>query len=233
LQIQKQSQTYVYLSEISMPKIGLLPASGSASRLNGIPKFMLPIPGGTLLSRHIDQMLQVCDEVRISTRKAWIPLLNQLDLPSGVKIYEIEPSTFSNAIQQMADKGRLLIGMPDTYISSTNHYESMIKSDGDVVLAGFNCPQYLHGAVGQFEADEYGNVFDLKDKEEGCTYSRMWGAMLLNTVQIDGSLDNPSHQIMNWIREGKSVKAVNCNGSYVDAGTFEGLKALYASDNWI
>ena len=61
----------------------------------------------------------------------------------------------------------------------------------------------------------------------------MWGAMLLNTVQIDGSLDNPSHQIMNWIREGKSVKAVNCNGSYIDAGTFEGLKALYASDNCI
>jgi hypothetical protein len=216
-----------------MPKIGLLPASGSASRLNGIPKFLLPIPGGTLLSRHTEQMLEVCDEVRISTRKAWMPLLHQIELPDQVKIYEIEPSTFSNAVHQMAGKGRLLIGMPDTYISSTNHYESMMQSEGDVVLAGFNCPGYLLGTVGQFQADEYGNVLDLKDKEEGCSYSSMWGAMLLNTVQIDGSLDNPSHQIMNWIREGKSVKAVNCNGSYIDAGTFAGLKALYASDNWI
>ena len=233
MQIKKQSQTYASALETFMNKIGLLAASGSASRLNGIPKFLLPIPGGTLLSRHIDQMLQVCDEVRISTRKAWMPLLNQLDLPSEVKIYEIEPSTFSNAIHQMGDKGRLLIGMPDTYISITNHYENMMKSDGDVVLAGFDCPDYLLGAVGQFQADQYGNVFDLKDKEKDCTYSKMWGAMLLNTVQIDGSLDNPSHQIMNWIREGKSVKAVNCNGSYIDAGTFEGLKALYASDNCI
>jgi hypothetical protein len=210
-----------------MRKIGLLAASGSASRLNGIPKFLLPIPDGTLLSRHIDQMLEVCDEVRISTRKIWIPLLNNINLSSKVKIYQIEPSTFSNALHEMSSNGRLLIGMPDTYISSKNHYASMMKSDGDVVLGGFNCPEYLLGKVGQFLTDQHGNVFDLKDKQQDCIYPNMWGAILFNTVQIDGTLDNPSHQVINCITEGKSVKAVNCEGSYVDAGTFEGLKTLY------
>jgi hypothetical protein len=213
----------------SIPKIGLLPASGSANRLNGIPKFLLPVPGGTLISRHIEQMLEVCDEVRVSTRKVWMPLLESMDLPDKVKVYEIEPSTFSDAVHQMSSDGRLLIGMPDTYISGENPYKLMLESDGDVVLAGFNCPEYLLGSVGQFLTDKYGNVFDLKDKEKGCTYPNMWGAMLLNTVQIDKALDNPSHQVMDWIAKGKSVKAVNCDGDYIDAGTFAGLKKLYSN----
>ena len=211
-----------------MRKIGLLPASGSARRLNGIPKFLLPILGGTLLSRHIDQMLEVCDEVRVSTRKVWMPLLNSMDLPSQVKVYEIEPSTFANAIHQMSDDGRLFIGMPDTYISGDNPYRAMMESDGDVVLAGFKCSEELLGRVGQFLTGKDGNISDLKDKEQGCTYPYMWGAMLLNTVQVDGALDTPSHQIMNWIAEGKTVKAVNCNGTYIDAGTFDGLRKLYS-----
>lgn len=217
----------------STPKIGLLPASGSAKRLNGIPKFLLPIVDGTLISRHIEQMLEVCDEVRVSTRKTWMPLLNNINLPSQVKIYEIEPSTFSNAVSQMSSDGQLLIGMPDTYIANTkdNLYRTLLESDGDVVLAGFECTEDLRGNVGQFLTDSDRNVLDLKDKEQGCTYPDMWGAMLLNNVQIDGSLDNPSYQVMRWIKEGKSVKAVKCDGVYIDAGTFGGLRKLYSFDN--
>lgn len=214
-------------------KIGLLPASGSAKRISGIPKFLLPIPGGTLLSRHIEQMLEVCDEVRVSTRKVWMPLIDNMDLPSQVKIYEIEPSTFSDALSQMSSDGQMLIGMPDTYIADTqdNVYRILLESDGDVVLAGFNCTEDLRGNVGQFLTDPNGDVLDLKDKEQGCTYPNMWGAMLLNNAKIDGSLDNPSYQVMNWIAEDKSVKAVKCNGTYIDAGTFAGLKKLYSFDN--
>ena len=217
-----------------MPTIGILPASGKASRIGGIPKFCLPVSEKeSILQWHVNQMLEVCDEVRVSTRAEWVPIIQNMNM--NVKLVVREPSTMSDAVKFMVGNynDTVLIGMPDTYISITNHYENMMKSDGDVVLAGFDCPDYLLGAVGQFQADQYGNVFDLKDNEKDCTYSKMWGAMLLNTVQIDGSLDNPSHQIMNCIREGKSVKAVNCNGSYIDAGTFEGLKALYASDNCI
>ena len=151
-----------------------------------------------------------------------------MDLPSKVNLYEIEPSTFSDAVHQMSGDGRLLIGMPDTYISGYNPYKLMLESDGDVVLAGFDCPEYLLGSVGQYLTDTNGKVYDLRDKEQGCVYPKMWGAMLLNSVQIDKTLDNPSHQVMNWVAEGKSVKAVNCDGFYLDAGTFEGLKKLYS-----
>ena len=52
-----------------MSTIGVLPASGKASRIGGIPKFCLPISDErSLLQWHVEQMLEVCDEVRVSTR---------------------------------------------------------------------------------------------------------------------------------------------------------------------
>jgi molybdopterin-guanine dinucleotide biosynthesis protein A len=52
-----------------MSTIGILPASGKASRVGGIPKFCLPISDErSLLQWHVEQMLEVCDEVRVSTR---------------------------------------------------------------------------------------------------------------------------------------------------------------------
>jgi molybdopterin-guanine dinucleotide biosynthesis protein A len=47
-----------------MRTIGVLPASGKASRIGGIPKFCLPISDErSLLQWHVEQMLEVCDEV--------------------------------------------------------------------------------------------------------------------------------------------------------------------------
>lgn len=214
-----------------MLKIGLLPASGSATRLNGIPKFLLPVPGGTLLTWHVHQMLEVCDEVRVSTRKAWLPLLETIKLPSKVKVYELEPSTFSDALYKMSSEGRLLIGMPDTYIkgATENIYKKLLESDGDMVLAGLECPTYLYGSVGQFTTDDSGRVLDVKDKEPGCSYPNMWGAVLINQGGINRSFDNPSFQAMDWIEKGKDVTSVKIRGQYIDAGTFDGLNHLYSS----
>ena len=47
-----------------MATIGVLPASGKASRIGGIPKFCLPISDErSLIQWHVEQMLEMCDEV--------------------------------------------------------------------------------------------------------------------------------------------------------------------------
>ena len=57
--------------------IGLLPASGSAKRLGGLPKFSLPVnETSSLLEYHVNLMEEVCDEIRISTRLDWLPILS-------------------------------------------------------------------------------------------------------------------------------------------------------------
>jgi len=215
--------------------IGLLPASGSASRLGGIPKFCLPLNDKqTILEWHIEQMLKVCDLVKISTKKDWLPIVNQMDLPSNVLVYEIEPSTMSDALVKMMidSKSKYLIGMPDTYMpgSDGEFYKDLAESNADVTLSVFNCHEDLMGRVGQIKFNEFGIVQDSLDKTAGCEYPYMWGAMAVQNVFVDKDLSHPGLQIMNWVNEGKRVRAVVAKGRYLDVGTVNGLKMLYREE---
>lgn len=215
--------------------IGLLPASGSASRLGGIPKFCLPLNDKqTILEWHIEQMLKVCDVVKISTKKDWLPIVNQMDLPPNVLVYEIEPSTMSDALVKMMNdsESKYLIGMPDTYMpgSDGEFYKDLAESNADVTLSVFNCHEDLMGRVGQIKFNEFGIVQDSLDKTEGCEYPYMWGAMAVQNVFVDKNLSHPGLQIMNWVNEGKRVRAVVARGRYLDVGTVNGLKMLYRED---
>lgn len=215
--------------------IGLLPASGSASRLGGIPKFCLPLnEKQTILEWHVEKMLEVCDIVKISTRKTWIPIVNQMDLPPTAVVYEIEPSTMSDALVKMMvnPNSKYIIGMPDTYIpgSDGEFYKQLAESEANVTLSAFDCHEDLMGRVGQIKFDEFGNVSDALDKTKGCEYPYMWGAMALQGVYVNEELPNPGIQINDWINEGKKVKAVIAKGKYLDIGTINGLKLLYREE---
>jgi hypothetical protein len=215
--------------------IGLLPASGSASRLGGIPKFCLPLTDEqNILQWHVKQMLKVCDIVKISTRKSWLPIVNQMDLPPTAVVYEIEPSTMSDALVKMMvnPNSKYIIGMPDTYMpgSDGDFYRQLAWSDADVTLAAFDCHEDIKGRVGQIKFDEFGRVIDALDKTPGCDYNYMWGAMAVQNTYIDEELPNPGLQIMDWVNEGKNVKAVVAQGKYLDIGTVNGLKMLYREE---
>jgi GTP:adenosylcobinamide-phosphate guanylyltransferase len=100
-----------------MAIIGVLPASGKSSRIGGIPKFCLPISDErSLLQWHVEQMLEVCDEVRVSTRSEWAPIIENMDM--NVKIIIKDPSTMSDAVKFMVGEynDTVLIGMPDTFV---------------------------------------------------------------------------------------------------------------------
>jgi hypothetical protein len=214
--------------------LGLLPASGSASRIGGLPKFMLPIKDNfSILQWHVSLMNDACDSVHISTRECWMPLVTPLNL--GVDIYVKEPSTMSDAVLEMSrDRNdAVIIGMPDVYIhnSKNNFYKDMLKSDGDIVLATW---EYRHeimkGKVGQVLVDSFSNVLQVVDKDPNCEFSQMWGAILfrngLERIDVDGG--SVLKDLNKWIADGVSVKAVAMSGEYIDSGTFEGLTYLYS-----
>ena len=166
--------------------IGVLPASGSASRISGLPKFALPISSSkSILQWHVEQMLEVCDEVRISTRASWAQLVQNMNM--DVKIIIKEPSTMSDAVKHLAgsDSDTLIIGLPDTYMVGLdkNMYKEMINSDGDVVLGTWDCHDEIKGRVGQIQLD--GNrVISSRDKVDDCDYKFMWGTMLLRNMSL-------------------------------------------------
>jgi hypothetical protein len=215
-----------------MSTIGILPASGKASRIGGIPKFCLPISDErSLLQWHVEQMLEVCDEVRVSTRAEWVPIIQNMDM--NIKLIVREPSTMSDAVKFMVGNynDTVLVGMPDTYIlgAQKNIYKEMTKSIGDLVLGSWECNDELKGRVGQIllSGDK---VISSQDKSVDCDYEHMWGTMLFrkNLVRyIDVELDHPGKQIQEWIDMNLDIRAVMPGGKYMDIGTLKGLKQLY------
>jgi hypothetical protein len=215
-----------------MSTIGILPASGKAARVGGIPKFCLPISDErSLLQWHVEQMLEVCDEVRVSTRAEWVPIIQNMDM--NIKLIVREPSTMSDAVKFMVGEynDTVLVGMPDTYIlgAQKNIYKEMIKSPGDLVLGTWECNEELKGRVGQvlISGDK---VLSSKDKTANCDYQHMWGTMLFrkNLIRyIDVELEHPGKQIQEWIDMSLDVRAVKPGGKYMDIGTLKGLKQLY------
>jgi hypothetical protein len=213
-----------------MSNIGLLPASGKSERLGGIPKFLFPVNNKqTLLEWHVEKMSEVCDEIRISTRSMWIPLIKNMSLASNVKIYEIEPSTMSDACRQMIDDdSRYLIGMPDTYVhNSDNFYKNLSKSTSSVSLSVFNCDDSLMGRVGQINLKN-GDVVGSLDKNSECKWEYMWGAISIKGVDINPNHSHPGIQISEWIKD-TQIQAIVEPGKYIDLGTFQGIKEFYST----
>jgi hypothetical protein len=214
-----------------MAIIGVLPASGKATRIGGIAKFALPISdNSSILKWHVEQMLEVCDEVRVSTRSAWVPIIQSMEM--NIKLMIKEPSTMSDAVSFLAggDSDTLLIGLPDTFMvgATSNIYKKMIESDGDVVLGTWECHQDIKGRVGQIDVIE-DKVVGAKDKVSDCDFPFMWGTMLLRNMssKIDSSLAHVGLQIQEWIDSGIDVRSVFPGGQYMDIGTLDGLKLLY------
>lgn len=215
-----------------MSTIGVLPASGKASRIGGIPKFCLPISDErSLIQWHVEQMLEVCDEVRVSTRAEWVPIIQNMDM--NIKLIVREPSTMSDAVKFMVGEynDTVLIGMPDTYIHNAqkNIYKEMTSTPGDLVLGVWDFGEDLKGRVGQVLLS--GNkVLSSMDKTSDCEYPYMWGTMLFrkNLIRyIDVELEHPGKQIQEWIDMNLDIRAAKPGGKYMDIGTLKGLKQLY------
>lgn len=209
--------------------IGLLPASGRATRIAGIPKFLLPtISGELLIEYHIRLMRPVCDEIRISTNRRWIELLHEL--LTDVELFEIEPSTMNDAIRQMQGADNL-IGMPDTYFTGfENPYQALADSEIPVGVALWRCTEDLRGKVGQVDYRE-GRIHDIRDKDPNCDYGFMWGALRLNEsamTLIDPKDPHPGYNL-NEILSRFPYHDAPVSGRYIDAGTAEGLRDMLNS----
>lgn len=217
-----------------MKTVGLIPASGSASRLGGLPKFALPISDkSSLLGWHVSNLLKVCDEVRVSTQSKWVPLVESMDLP--ISLINKEPSTLSDAIVSLANSGddQYIFTMPDTYYANLerNPFETLFEQPEEIILGCFDCPPSLKGKVGQVDLVQ-NRIVAAADKNPECSFPFMWGYMAFKHGQIQklpADSDTPSLLIDKWISAGITVGAHYNSGEYIDVGSFDGVKRLYTS----
>ena len=132
-----------------------LPAAGLASRMQGIPKFLLPLyKEKTLLGFHLDNLLELKNnEVVIGTSPQFYN--NLTNIYSEQNILEIESKSMVETVVKLdLDQNRTsLVVMPDTYFSDYEIVNQMRKklssTDLDVVLGLWKIKNDQKGKLGQ------------------------------------------------------------------------------------
>lgn len=210
----------------------ILPAAGSALRMRGIPKFLLPCSSQyqTLIERHIDNLLKYCQTVWIPTRPELVNLLQSLGISSDrVVIVSLSTQSMTETalkITGISSADEFMLCMPDTFFHGELPYEQLASLDSDLKLACWEIRQEQMGKLGQIEFEDSdstsGKISNSKDKDPKCVYKHSWGALSFNRRFIElGKPEMPhvGYIINPAIESGLDVRGFTLSGEYFDCGT--------------
>ena len=215
---------------------GILPASGSASRMRGLPKFLLPCDDQylSLLERHIENLLNFCETIWIPVRPDLVPLVESLRIPSErVVLLTMSTKSMTETVRRVVELSsgkRFMMAMPDTYFFGELPYEYLSSSELPMSLACWKIRPEQFGKLGQVKfalhseavGEKEGIVVSAEDKNPECTYEHSWGAMTFDRDVIDFALDEMPHTgylIPRLLEKSIPVGGRVMNGEYFDCGT--------------
>ena len=210
-------------------RLGLLPSAGTASRMNGIPKFLLPVSDELqcLLDYHVRLMQASVDRIIIPTRTEWVRLLESFDFGDSVSIVELNTSTMAETLRRALDGlsyDTCVLGMPDTYFMHENPYAELQRHQGyDLTLRLYPTRPEQVGKVGSVRIDSSHDVTAHADKDPEADFGWHWGVMefarhteeFLNPQAATGG-----YLIDECLSRGLKVKGFPAENPYFDCGTF-------------
>lgn len=214
-----------------------IPAAGQASRLGGIPKFLLPISDRqTLIGHHIDSIIELEDyEISIGTSEKFYKIL--LDIYKDFTIEKINSSSMVETVSKLRlvnDKLSLVI-MPDTYFKSYQIVREMRDkihaTELDIVLGIWKIKEEQVGKLGQCKI-EGDLIKKIIDKDINCKEEYFWGLIMWkpNFNQYIKEKDEHFGVAINRAIDNKlEVGYVIANQEYFDCGTFSEYKTLLNS----
>jgi NDP-sugar pyrophosphorylase family protein len=207
----------------------IIPAAGLATRMRGIPKFLLPCDDKytTLIELHVQNMLKICDTVWIPTRPELVHLLDSINLPADrVAILPMNTENMTQTVKRVlniAKADKYFLVMPDTFFYGETPYEfTEGNSDALVNLFCWEIRDEQKGKLGQVLANSEGRVEDIQDKNPLCQYPISWGALIFQSELVKFAHDDEPHigyAVKNALNEGKKIMARKLNGKYFDCGT--------------
>lgn len=212
--------------------IGLIPCAGSATRIHGIPKALLPVNDGYLLGRLVDAMRAMGVQGIIGTTPENASFLHRYS--KGGFVYVVDQYvTMSETI--LSCKGfatvdkvvteDVLFGMPDAYTEDDNVYPKLaaaLEDGAQVAVALFRARPHQHLKAGMCDTD--GNqVVSVEDKPPETILAWLWGALAWKPVFWEHLRPDDPHvgyALPRAIAAGLDVRAVRMEGGYYDCGTF-------------
>lgn len=209
-----------------MTTICILPAAGNATRMNGLPKFALPIDINnlSLIENHIKNIEKSVDKIIIATKKENLNILANLEVGMKTEIMTIESISMSDTVLQIVKNHKAkkyILIMPDTYFRGEKPYAILSNKDLKTNLIVFPIREDQKGKLGQVRIDENNRVLDIIDKSKDCDYEFAWGAVSFGNDLIKYIKKKDPH-IGYAVRESLKdnlvqAKLIECE--YYDCGT--------------
>ena len=216
-------------------KIGrtlIIPAAGTASRMRGLPKFLLPTHTNsiTLIERHLSYLQNYFDEILIGINPDFINNLNAIVSESDIiKIFEMKTKTMVETVSRLAKKSTnesFMLIMPDTYFSDYSQIERYLihKNLEDATLLCWRIKENQIGKLGQVYINHANHVVEIQDKNPLSHFEFFWGVAFFTSKHLLKAIDSDSHiglLFERLIRENVTVHALKIQGDYFDCGTQE------------
>ena len=206
--------------------IGILPTAGAATRIHGLPKWLLPIPGGYLLGKHIMDMQYNHVQVVIATSPENVSLVEKYKRNAFVHVatnYKTMSETVLSCWLRSTGEN-IIFGMPDSYVEDDQCYPKLTRAldDGaDVAVALFRARHKQHLKAGM--CDTRGNqVVTVIDKPAETKFTRLWGALAWKPAFWEYLRPEDPHvgyALPRAIAAGLDVRAIRMDGGYWDCGT--------------
>lgn len=216
----------------------LLPVGGSASRMLGLPKFMLPASNvETLIEKHCNGAIAAgYEEIHIVTQKKYLGLIRDYLVAKELRVtlHELpsETRTMSETLKIAAgfipaiDQFSVTVGLADTAFCGSSYeriYRSLIECPADFALGLFAIRDDQFGKLGQVEIDGAGKVISMKDKTIGCPFPNIWGLAKIPGAVIKDLDVSDAHvgiTIERLVSNGQYVAGIRNFADYYDCGTF-------------
>ena len=223
--------------------MAVIPAAGRAVRLNGLPKFLLPIPTyGSLLSYHLKMASEYADLIIIGTRPEFSGLVLQLSKDFGAKVCVVETKTLTETVCEIAgglNPRTLTVHLPDTYMGHENIFlelESISNSKERSTLALWRSSESQRGLLGQVEVEESEGSFivtQIVDKDPNFYTGFHWGSISFYEPNIESWDKNEvtiGNIASNLIKSGEKFHSILSDSHYFDLGTVSSLRDFYSQE---
>jgi hypothetical protein len=223
----------------NMLNVVVLPVGGNASRMMGLPKFLLPVnETEVLIEKHCRGAIDAgYDKVVVITRPVYADLLKGLfekcDLKVDLVVLESPTLTMNETLQNglitppcLYENFSITVALADTVFLGEEYseiYGRLLKSENDFVLGLFEIRIDQLGKLGQVDLDEGGAVVDIKDKSLDCEYSHIWGLAKFPGSSIEKINVKDAHigiTFEDWLHSGVKIFPSVNHAQYFDCGTF-------------
>ena len=203
----------------------ILPAAGSATRMRGIPKFLLPVDktGISLIEKHISELQGYFERVYIPTNENFVSLVKNLE-NDKVRVLKMKTNTMTETVLNVINESNELnfaMVMPDTFFLGENPINHLLDTSTDLQIAAWEIREDQKGKLGQIHISE-NTVLDIKDKVADCQYLHFWGALSFNRVFVDlldPTMPHLGYAIPQALKNNFKHSVAIMNGEYFDCGT--------------